>query len=254
MELPLFPLHTVLCPGIALPLHIFEPRYRLMIGRCLRDGTSFGVVLIVEGREIGDDAVSLATVGTVAEIREAKRRGDGRYDIMAVGTTRFRIESVDAGNEPYLVGQVRPLAERVVDDVEARALVGRVSRRFLQYLDLLKPADGEEGPDLDVRLEVDLEPATADIEPELDAQELGLAARKERRRRIALSNDPTVLAHLLSGIVRVDPGRRQELLEAATTEERLLDLDRVLDLEIPLLARRLRHYNADPRMASIRRN
>ena len=254
MDLPLFPLHTVLCPGIALPLHIFEPRYRLMIARCLRDGTAFGVILIVEGRETGDDPVSLATVGTVAEIREAKRRSDGRYDITAVGTTRFRLESVDADSEAYLVGRVRPLAERVVDDVGARDLVGRVSRRFLHYLDLLKPADGEDGPEMDVRLEVDLEAATPASDPELDADTVGVAAQPGRRRRIALSNDPTILAHLVSGIVRVDPARRQVLLEAATTEERLLDLDRLLDEEIPLLARRLRHYTADPRMLAIRRN
>ena len=50
MEIPLFPLHTVLCPGIALPLHIFEPRYRLMVERCLADDLPFGVVLAPKPR------------------------------------------------------------------------------------------------------------------------------------------------------------------------------------------------------------
>jgi Lon protease-like protein len=258
MDLPLFPLHTVLCPGIALPLHVFEPRYRVMIGRCLAAGTPFGVVLIVEGREVGDDPVALATVGTVAEIREAKRRPEGRFDITAVGTRRFILDSVDSESEPYLVGDIQPLPETVVDEIEARALVGRVSRRFLRYLDLLKPVEGEDGPELDVRLEVDI--ASDDDTP---GESIDGAERSEtgfdrgpatRRRPIAISNDPTTLAHLLSGIVRIDPTRRQELLEAQTTEDRLRELDRLLDLEIPLLSRRLRHYTADPRLNSLRRN
>ena len=53
MDLPLFPLHTVLCPGVALPLHVFEERYRVMVGRCIDLGEPFGVVLIRQGREVG---------------------------------------------------------------------------------------------------------------------------------------------------------------------------------------------------------
>ena len=74
MDLPLFPLHTVLCPGVVLPLHLFEPRYREMVGRCLADDAPFGVVLIREGRETGPSIPDLASVGTLAEIREAASR------------------------------------------------------------------------------------------------------------------------------------------------------------------------------------
>ena len=106
MDLPLFPLHTVLCPGIALPLHIFEPRYREMVGRCLADDAPFGVVLIREGREVGAERPDLAAVGTLAEIREANEYEDGRYDLLSVGTTRFTIEAVTVGREPFLVAKV----------------------------------------------------------------------------------------------------------------------------------------------------
>ena len=97
MEIPLFPLHTVLCPGIVLPLHIFEERYRAMTRHCLDTGEPFGVVLIRDGREVGTKGVAtLAGVGAFAEIREAGRYPDGRFDLLAAATGRFVIESVDA--------------------------------------------------------------------------------------------------------------------------------------------------------------
>src|SRR5437867_9599526 len=110
MEIPLFPLHQVLCPGIVLPLHIFEDRYRAMTRRCLDTGEPFGVVLIRDGREVGTKGVAtLAGVGAFAEIREAGRYPDGRYDVLAAATGRFAIDSVDAKREPYLVAEVTPL-------------------------------------------------------------------------------------------------------------------------------------------------
>ncbi len=122
MEIPLFPLHTVLCPGIALPLHVFEPRYRLLTERCVEQRRPFGIVLIREGREVGGDEVAIAGVGTLAEIREVTRLPDGRYDLLVVGTGRFVIERVDAEREPYLVADVTPLEEEVRD--QHRAVVG----------------------------------------------------------------------------------------------------------------------------------
>jgi len=78
MDLPLFPLHTVLCPGIALPLHVFEERYRLLVARCLERREPFGVVLIRQGREVGPLEGRIARVGTTAVIREAGHYPDGR--------------------------------------------------------------------------------------------------------------------------------------------------------------------------------
>ena len=70
-ELPLFPLQSVLFPGTSPPLHIFEQRYREMVGRCLEDGSPFGVVLIKGGGELGEPAVP---------IRSRHDRADSRYD------------------------------------------------------------------------------------------------------------------------------------------------------------------------------
>ena len=260
MELPLFPLHTVLCPGVALPLHIFEERYRAMVARCLDEGRPFGVVLIRDGREVGGGPTSIATVGTIAEIREAGKFSDGRYELLVVGANRFRIESVTVGREPYLIGEVEEIEDAVGDADAARALTDRVTQRFVRYLALVQPAEGEDADELDVQVEVDLEDVPdAESAPtdrpgrggERDTvgDELDVAAR-----RAAIPDDPTVLSYLLSGIIQVDQPKRQELLEAPTTEARLRELLRLIDREVVLLERRLRNFSVDPRQSALRRN
>lgn len=102
--LPLFPLEVVLFPGTSLPLHIFEPRYKLMIGRCLEERREFGVIL---ARKEG-----VAGVGCSAEIVQVvKRYEDGRLDIVTVGQNRFRLREVIEGL-PYLQGRVDFLADK----------------------------------------------------------------------------------------------------------------------------------------------
>lgn len=90
MELPLFPLRVVLFPGRPLPLHLFEPRYRRMLGDCLRGGRCFGVVAIKSGRDTDADA-EFFDVGTVADIETVEELADGRYDIATRGVQRFRV-------------------------------------------------------------------------------------------------------------------------------------------------------------------
>ncbi len=249
MELPLFPLHTVLFPGIALPLHVFEERYRKMIARCLAEGTPFGTVLIRNGREVGGGRTTIATVGTVAEIREATRLAGGRYDLLAVGSGRFRIESVTVGSQPYLVGSVEPLADVVGDPDRTRRLARRATRRFVRYLMLVRPGDDEEADEIDVQVELEVD----DDAPE-PAGPIDRTGEPIEDPRITIPDDPTILSFLLSGIVQVDQPRRQDLLEADTTEARLEALLRVLDREIFLLERRLRSYSVDLRLAAVRRN
>src|SRR5579871_5364027 len=91
IELPLFPLNVVLFPGVVLPLHIFEPRYRQMIAECEQQKTPFGVVLA------RPESVPLLEepypVGTMADIRDLSQLEDGRYVLMAMGLRRFRILS-----------------------------------------------------------------------------------------------------------------------------------------------------------------
>ena len=107
--LPIFPLHAVLFPGGALPLHIFEPRYRLMIARCLAADATFGVVLIKEGLEVGDPAVP-HVVGTLARIVHHERHADGRMDLVCVGGDRFRLSEL-RHDEPYLTALTEPLLD-----------------------------------------------------------------------------------------------------------------------------------------------
>lgn len=284
MQLPIFPLHSVLCPGVALPLHIFEDRYRLMVGRCIERDEPFGVVLIREGREVGPLDGRLAEVGTTALIRRAGRYPDGRLDIVTVGARRFRIDSLDATREPYLLGDVTYVDETISDGEEARLLHGRVGHRFLRYLELLQPAIEDDGPEIEieVELEVDAPDDTSDeleatLEPvalyekELDEERHGPAldgtldtsglSDGERRelllaaaRRLTATDDPTTLSYLLTGLIQVDLTARQDLLEAPDTVERLYGLDAVLRREIRHLNRHLRPINVDPRVLSLRRN
>jgi Lon protease-like protein len=250
MDIPLFPLHTVLCPGIVLPLHIFEERYRSMTRHCLETGAPFGVVLIRDGREIGTRGVAtLAGVGAFAEIREAGRYPDGRYDLLAAATGRFVIEDVDARREPYLVARVTPLEDEVGDEDRAERLAAVAIRRFVRYLDLMRAREGESSEVLDIRVEIE---ATVG-EPDPDADPLAVAEPElaaegspPTRSDLDIPEDPTVLSYLLSGIVQVELPRRQALLEARTRVERLDGLIALLEREVLLLSRRLRYFTPDP--------
>lgn len=90
-RLAMFPLSTVLFPGAMLPLHVFEPRYRTMMADCLAaEPAEFGVVLIERGSEMGGGDVR-TDVGTVARVERMQRAEDGRYAVLARGTTRLRV-------------------------------------------------------------------------------------------------------------------------------------------------------------------
>ena len=108
-KLPLFPLNTVLFPGMPISLHIFEERYRLMIARCLEQKTPFGVVLLRAGTETDSNAIP-HFVGTTAQISDGVRLEDGRYYLVATGQRRFRIQYV-VQRQPYNIGSVSYLPE-----------------------------------------------------------------------------------------------------------------------------------------------
>jgi uncharacterized protein len=140
--LPLFPLNTVLFPGLPLPLHIFEERYKLMIATCLVTDSEFGVTLIRAGVEVGGPAEP-HEIGTIARILEVDRLPDGRMNIVTVGTERFRLTEV-VEREPYLVGRVAPLPSGHPDaDPD---LTSDVRDKFLAYLRTLRPELAERAP------------------------------------------------------------------------------------------------------------
>jgi Lon protease-like protein len=221
-EIPIFPLRSVLCPGVALPLHIFEERYQLMISRCIERDEPFGVVLIREGREVGPFDGHIAAVGTTAVIRRAGSYPDGRLDILTVGEQRFRLEHLDAASEPYLVGRVSFLDEPTGPTDEARLGAERVGQRFIEYLELLQPEGAEDGPEIEVEFEIEIEDdgSEDDGEPDPAAQAIAEQLTLDAADRIdpGVTPDPGDVAEALVQEIDaddLDADQRRELLMAA---------------------------------------
>ena len=150
MRIALFPLKAVLFPGATEALHIFEPRYREMIGRCLEHDETFGICLILEGAEVG--AAIPHRIGTEAEIIASQRHPDGRYNIVVEGRRRFEIVSLDR-TRPYLRAEVRFLEEpegRL--DADLAEAVARLFEGVLESLEVSGQAVIDETwKDLDAR-------------------------------------------------------------------------------------------------------
>jgi uncharacterized protein len=142
--LPLFPLGTVLYPGMRLPLHVFEERYRQLIGDLLArpEPRTFGVIAIRKGRETGIDGVSaLHEVGCVATVREVTPADDGTFELLTVGTDRFRLLRLDRGLA-YFRGEVELLGDPVGDPAAVAGAVASVQAGFRAYLDTLAERGG----------------------------------------------------------------------------------------------------------------
>lgn len=205
--LPLFPLGTVLFPGLVLPLHIFEDRWRALIRhiRDLPDGTprEFGVVAIDRGLEvlppphkgITTSEVVVHEVGCVAQIRQITEHTDGRFDIVTVGARRFRITGFLPTPHPYPIAAVRWLPDPPADDV-AKELAPLVIARFRDYLNVLRGTPDDELPE-----------------------------------------DALVLSHLVGATAALTVADRQALLSAPDTTARLR-------AELKLLARETALLNA----------
>jgi Lon protease-like protein len=199
--LPLFPLGTVLYPGLVLPLNIFEERYRQLV-RDLLDGPKprrFGVIAIREGRETGIDGVSaLYNVGCLATVRDVTELPDGRYELVTIGTDRFRLHGLDE-SKPYLRGEVELLDEPVGDETETKLAVSAVQRGFRGYLDMLATKG-----------------SAAISVPELP-------------------DEPILLSYLVAASVIIDLPERQGLLAQPTALRRLRSERALLAKETALL-------------------
>ena len=131
IDLPLFPLNNVvLFPGMTLPLHIFEERYKAMIGACSEHDAPFGVLLIKEGQEVGDPAHPFQ-IGTTARITEVQQLEDGRMNITTVGERRFEVVEI-IQQVPHLVGIIQYLEEKATE--VSNVLVEEVRKEFSQFL------------------------------------------------------------------------------------------------------------------------
>lgn len=183
--LPLFPLGTVPFPGLVLPLHIFEDRYRRLVRDLLteEEPRRFGVVGIELGHEVGHGAARrISAVGCTAEVRRVREHDDGRFDLVTAGGMRFRVEEVDE-SLPYPRAVVTMLPDE--DGPGARTAVPPVSRLFRRYRDRL----AEHG----ARLARPGEPPT----------------------------DPVPLSYVIAATLLVDRPDKQRLLQAPHAAARL---------------------------------
>jgi uncharacterized protein len=212
-RLPLFPLGTVLFPGLVLPLHIFEPRYRTLVRHLMElpadQSREFGVIAIRGGWEVpaggpggltAGSSLTLFEVGCTAEIRQITEHEDGRFDLVTVGRRRFRVREVVDDPAPYLVGEIDLMGEPIGDETVADRLATAVLELFQRYITLMRqdaPDVGEQLPDRPSVLSY-LVAASAALSLE-DRQRL-LAAddtvRRLRAERSLLRREVTLLSRL----------------------------------------------------------
>ena len=204
--MPVFPLGTVLFPGMPLPLHIFEERYRQLVTDLLAqpDPHRFGVVAIRKGHEVGADAVAaLHETGCLAEVRQVTELPDGRFGLMAVGGQRFRLGRLDR-SRPYLRAELELLAEETGDPVAVRAAAQAVRDAFGAYAAELARrglAPGEAGdlPEDPVALSYAVAAALVAGVPERQALLAAPdAATRLAAERAALAHETAVLRALTS--------------------------------------------------------
>jgi uncharacterized protein len=155
-SMPMFPLGTVLFPHALLPLHVFEPRYRLMTQRVLNGDGEFGVVLIERGREVGGGDTRF-WVGTVARVVRAQELPDGGYALATVGMRRIRIDRW-ISDDPFPQAEVADLQEVATDADASRR--DRALGAFSAVCDLHRQIDPRM-PDLPA---IDDDPVQASFE------------------------------------------------------------------------------------------
>lgn len=203
--IPLFPLDSVLFPDALMPLHVFEPRYRLLVQRCLERSAPFGIVLIREGEEVGPGAVP-HRVGTLAEIVAHAPLPDGRSLITVQGGRRFEIGAVIDDVEPYLLGHVRYLEDEPEDS--ARALADTVAESYADYV-------------------VGIVAATAGARRELPAVDE------------IQGGSPCDVSFRVAAGLAIEDDERQMLLEAASARDRLTREREILSRECALISEML---------------
>ncbi len=195
MQIPLFPLRTVLFPGMTLPLRIFEERYQVMTRELLRTGGHFGVILIRSGNEVGGGATP-HDVGTTAAIEQHEELDDGRFALAARGVQRFRLIRM----LPQILGRPYPFAEvELIDDSQwpAHANLDRaletVRATFPVYF------------------------------------RLAMSLTDQWARGLKLPQTPHALVDFLGPWLQADEEAKQKLLEPQAADERIAQLADLLD-------------------------
>ena len=193
-ELPLFPLSTVLFPYATVQLHVFEDKYRQLVRDCLEFDTSFGIVLIRSGSEVGGDAEPYM-VGTTVRITRIHTYDDGRMDIQVQGERRFRIRRLDE-SKPYLVGFVEPVVEMEIEDSpRADALIMKAREDFEMWIQRL-------------------------------------IARSDFNVQVRFPEDRVALSFAIANLLPIENLEKQRLLETTDTLERIQGLIPLLEEQI----------------------
>lgn len=198
-ELPLFPLNAVLFPGMPISLHIFEPRYKLMIEQCIQTSQPFGVVLIRQGVEAFGPPADPYRVGCTAQITQVERLKDDRMNIIAIGVERFQIYSLSQ-SKPYLVAMVEPYP---LDD-HNQPLIQQAAEQLRPWIEryLAKLAQfSDEGP----------------FDPH------------------QLPDDPVALGYLAATLVQIPLDQKQRLLTTDHAADLLANIHTIYRQELPLL-------------------
>lgn len=210
-ELPIFPLNTVLFPGMPLRLHIFEERYKIMLQQVLQTNQTFGVCLIKSGAEAFGPTPEPYHTGCTARIVEVEPLDDGRANLTAVGDERFRILKIGPA-APYLSAFVEsaPLASHHTLEVvrAVRTLRGRVP----QYLALLAALSGREAAGQET-----------EDEPGIDLT------------GIQLPEDTMSLIYFSASLLQIPAIEKQPILEAETAAAMLQQIQRLLRRELAVL-------------------
>src|ERR1043165_1467004 len=205
-ELPVFPLPLVLFPGVPLPLHIFEERYRRMLADVRASNNLFGLSCFDPNTGVGERPPA-GHVGCATEVVEAQALPDGRSNILTLGLVRYRVaEHVERG-EPYLVARVEFFEDDESDAPLLRKRADEVTEMFMRIARAMLSINDEGGslPDLP-------------------------------------RDDPERLSFLVAAVVEMDADAKQQLLELRSTTERLRRLYTLLSQAVESYEARARTH------------
>jgi Lon protease-like protein len=191
-ELPLFPLPVVLFPGMPMPLHIFEPRYRKMMADIRTADNLFGLSYFDSGTS-DSDVPPAGHIGCVAEITETQALPDGRSNVLAVGVVRYQVEDYIERGDSYLVVRVSYFEDEDEDAAALAANSREVASMFMRVANAIRVINDERGNLPDIK-----------------------------------DTEPQKLSFLVAAAMEIEIETKQELLELRSTSERLSRLSDVL--------------------------
>ena len=184
-ELPIFPLPVVLFPGMPMPLHIFEERYRKMLSDIRAGNNLFGLSYF-DSAASDREVPAAGHIGCVAEVAETQALPDGRSNILAVGVVRYEIESYVESGELYLVGRANFFEDEDDDLTALNTQSHDVATMFMRVANSVRAINDERGSLPDIS-----------------------------------DTDPQRLSFLVSAAMEIEVDQKQELLELRSTSERL---------------------------------